>query len=103
MKLKLSALAILMAVVASPARAESVVIGCPLIEQYSEDQVHSLLSQARAVLSEQEIGKIYHKYVSLRSDCQVNGAARRVVQVSPTLRSWLAENGVDIRTLGNRL
>ncbi len=98
--MKLPALGLAAALIASPAYAENVVIGCPLVQQYSEDQVHYLLNQARAVISEQEVGKIYQRYVSLKSACQANASASRVVFVSPTLRSWLAQNGVDVAKIG---
>jgi hypothetical protein len=86
-----------------PAHAEKVAIGCPLIEQYSEDQVHYLLSEARSVIGEQETGRIYGHYLGLRNACRVNGNAVRVVTVSPTLRAWLAQNGVDISLYARRM
>lgn len=95
--MKLSALAITAAVISSPAYAENIVIGCPLIRQYSEAQVNLLLSQVRSVLGEQEIGMIYNKYVSLKNACKVNDNAVRIVSVSPTLHTLLAQNGVNIK------
>lgn len=99
--MKLPCLAIAAALIASPVYAESIVVGCPLVKHYSESQVNSLLSQARAVISEQEVGRIYYKYVALKNACQTNGAASRVVPVSATLRNWLAQNGVDIKNFAS--
>ncbi|MBI1866865.1 MAG: hypothetical protein HYS06_00960 [Methylocystis sp.] len=101
--MKLSALVITAAVISSPAYAEDIVVGCPLIKQYSEDQVSSLLNQVRSVVGEQEIGKIYYKYVSLKTACQVNDNAVRTLPVSPSLRTWLGQNGVDIKKIGRQL
>jgi hypothetical protein len=101
--MKLPALALTAALVCSPAYAENIVIGCPLLQQYSEGQVNYLLNQARAVISEQEVGKIYYRYVSLKNACQANGNASRVVSVSPTLRSWLSQNGIDVSKIGRQL
>jgi CRP-like cAMP-binding protein len=101
--MKLPTLAIAAALLSSPAYAESLTIGCPLIKQYSEDQVNYLLNQARSVISEQEVGKIYYRYVSLKNECLANSNASRVVPVSATLRDWLAQNGVDIRKIGKQL
>jgi hypothetical protein len=95
--MKRFALAIIAAGISIPAHAENVVVGCPLVRQYSDSQVHYLLNQVRPVVSEQEIGKIYYKYVNLKNACQVNDNAVQVVAVSPSLRSWLAQNGVDIK------
>ncbi len=101
--MKLPALAITAALASSPAYAEDIVIGCPLVKQFSEYQVNILLDRARSVISEQEIGKIYYRYVSLKNSCQANDNAFRVVPVSDTLRNWLAQNGVDIKKIGRQL
>lgn len=98
--MRLSALALTLALVSSPAMAENIVIGCPLVKQYSEFQVNMLLSQARSVIGENETNRIYSKYVGLKSECRANGAASRVVAVSPALRQFLAQSGVDVRSFG---
>ncbi len=81
---------------ATAAHAETVIIGCPLIQKYSESDVNMLLSQARSAIGDQEVGKIYHKYVSLRNACQTNARATHMLPVSANLRSFLAQNGIDI-------
>ncbi|PWB84223.1 MAG: hypothetical protein C3F11_02585 [Methylocystaceae bacterium] len=91
------ALAIAAALLSSSVHAETVAIGCPLVAQYSEDQVRYLLNEVRSVVGEQEAGRIYSKYVGLKSACRADYNAVRVVSVSPTLRDWLAQNGVDIK------
>jgi hypothetical protein len=101
--MKLPALAMAAALFAFPASAENIMIACPLVQQYSEDQVSYLLNQARSVISEQEVGKIYHRYLSLKNACHANAKAYQVVFVSPTLRSWLAQNGVDMSKIGRQL
>lgn len=100
--MKVFGLAIAAALLATPLHAEGVVIGCPLVKQYSESQVNALLAQARSVISEQEINKIHAKYVGLKDACQTNAAASRTVPVSATLRNWLADNGVDLTRLASR-
>lgn len=85
-----------------PAFAEKVVIGCPLVAQYSEDQVVYLLNEARSIIGEQETGRIYGHYIGLRGACQRDANAVRVVAVSATLRDFLAQNGVDITRYARR-
>lgn len=101
--MKIPALAALATCLSLPAYAEKVTIGCPLVSQYSENEVHYLIQEARSAVGEQEAGRIYSHYVDLRSACRVNGNAVRTVTVSPTLRDWLAQNGVDIRRFARRL
>lgn len=101
--MRLPALAIAAALLSTPVHAENLAIGCPLLAQYSDSQVHYLLGEARSIIGEQETSRIYSKYVSLKSACQVDQRAVRVVSVSPTLRNWLAQNGVDIRSFGRLL
>lgn len=101
--MRLPALAIAAVLLSSPVRAETVTIGCPMLAQYSEGQVHSLLNEVRSVVGEQEAGRIYSKYVSLKSACRADYNAVRVVSVSPALREWLAQNGVDIRKFARQL
>ena len=98
--MKLPALAVTIALVSPPAYAESLVIGCPLIKQYSDSQVNMLLNEARSVIGDQEVGRIYSRYIHLKGACQTNDNASSVVTVSANLRSWLAQNGVDIKKIG---
>lgn len=98
--MRLPALAIAAALLSTPVHAENIAIGCPLLAEYSDDQVHYLLGEARSIIGDQETSRIYSKYVSLKSACRANTNAVRVVSVSPTLRNWLAQNGVDIRRFG---
>jgi hypothetical protein len=100
--MKLSSLALATALIVSPAYAENIVIGCPLLQKYSEGQVNLLFSQAVAVVGQQEVGKIYNRYVALKRACQTDGAASRVVPISAALRNWLTGNGVDIKKLASR-
>jgi hypothetical protein len=101
--MKLPALAVLATLVSLPAHAERVTIGCPLVTQYSESEINYLLQEVRSVVGEQEAGRIYAHYLDLRNACRVDGNAVRTVTVSPTLRDWLAQNGVDIRRYSRRL
>jgi hypothetical protein len=101
--MKRYALAVLALLATSSAHAENLVIGCPLLAKYSDSDVSYLLQHARSVLSEQEVGRIYAKYVSLKGACQTDAHASRVVPVSATLRSWLAQNGVDLARIGRAL
>src|SRR5208282_3905573 len=101
--MKLHTLVVAAMLVSSTAYADNIVIGCPLIKMYSESDVNMLLTQARSVISEREIGQIYSRYVVLKNACQTNSNASRVVPVSATLRNWLAQNGVDISRLGKQL
>lgn len=101
--MKLPALVTVAALLSFPAHAEKVTIGCPLVTQYSEGQVHYLLNEVRSVVGEQEAGRIYGHYISLRSACRVNDNAVRTVTVSPTLRTWLAQNGVDLRQFARQM
>jgi hypothetical protein len=101
--MKIPALAAAAALLSTPALAESVTIGCPLVAQYSQEQVDYLLNEARSIIGEREAGRIYSKYIGLKNDCRVNYRAVRVVTVSPMLRDWLAQNGVDIRRFARQL
>jgi LPS O-antigen subunit length determinant protein (WzzB/FepE family) len=96
------AFALSLALLASPAWAESVVIRCPLIHQYSDLQVNLLFNQATSAIGEQEAGRIYSKYLSLRSECSANANASRTVSVSDKLKNWLNQSGVDIRRFASR-
>ena len=92
------ALALALTLVSSSAFAETVVVGCSLVKQYSDFQVGMLLDQARSAIGDKEAAKISAKYQSLKSECRVNDNASRAVAVPPALRQMLAENGVDIRS-----
>lgn len=91
------ALALTLALVSSSAMAETVVVGCPLVQQYSDFQVNMLLGQAREAIGDGEAAKIEAKYHSLKSECRTNSKASRAVAVPPALRQLLADNGIDIR------
>jgi hypothetical protein len=97
--MKQYALVLAATLVSSAASADTITISCPLVNRYSETEVSMLLSQAHAVLSEQEIGQIYGRYVSLKSACQTNANASRTLSVSSGLRSWLAQRGIDVTRL----
>jgi len=101
--MKRAALALVAMLISSTAYADSILIGCPLINKYSASDVSMLLTHARSVISEQEIGKIYQRYVALKNACQTDANASRVVPVSTGLRSWLAQNGIDVNKLGKQL
>lgn len=101
--MKRTALAILFLLVSSAAHSENVVVGCPLLSKYSDSDVRTLLGEVRSVLSDKEVGTIWSRYLSLRSACQTNSNASRVLPVSDKLRNWLAQYGVDVRQLGRQL
>ncbi|HEY8262265.1 MAG TPA: hypothetical protein VIG55_13710 [Methylosinus sp.] len=101
--MKLPALAVLATCISVPAHAEKVTIGCPLVSQYSEGDINYLMQEVRSVVGDQEAGRIYAHYLDLRNACRVDGNAVRTMTVSPTLRDWLAQNGVDIRRYSRRL
>jgi LPS O-antigen subunit length determinant protein (WzzB/FepE family) len=96
------AFALSLALLASPAWAENVVIRCPLIQQYSDLQANLLFNQAASAIGQQEAGRIYSKYLSLRSECAANANASRTVAVSDKLKNWLSQSGVDIRKFASR-
>ncbi|HMK90371.1 MAG TPA: hypothetical protein VK446_12160 [Methylocystis sp.] len=97
--MKRSVLTLAAALVTSTAGAETITIGCPVVHRYSEAEVNVLLSQARSVLNDQEIGHIYGRYVALKTACQTNANASRTVTISGGLRSWLAQRGIDVTRL----
>jgi hypothetical protein len=101
--MKRTALALFFLLISSAAHAENIVVGCPLLSKYSDSDVRTLLNEVRSVLSEKEVGTIYSRYLSLRSACQTNSSASRVLPVSDRLRSWLAQYGVDVKQLGRQL
>src|SRR3974390_2648990 len=101
--MKRTALALFFALISSAACADKIVVGCPLLEKYSDSDVRTLLGEVRSVLSEKEVGTIWSRSLSLRSACQSDPNASRVLPVSENLRNWLAQYGVDVRQLGRRL
>jgi hypothetical protein len=101
--MKRTAIALFFLLISSAAHADNIVVGCPLLDKYSDTDVRTLLSEARSVLSDREVGTIYSRYLALRSACQTNANASRVLPVSEKLRNWLAQYGVDVRQLGRRL
>jgi hypothetical protein len=106
LRMKRTALALfflLILLISSAAHADNIVVGCPLLEKYSDSDVRMLLSEVRSVLSDKEVGTIWSRYLSLRSACETNSNASRVLPVSERLRNWLAQYGVDVRQLGRRL
>jgi len=94
--MKLPALVIASMLISSTAYANNVVIGCQLINMYSESDVNMLLTKARSVIGDHEVSQIYGRYIVLRNACQTNSNASSVVPVSATLGNWLAQNGVNI-------
>ena len=94
--MKLPALVIASMLISSTAYANNVVIGCQLMNMYSESDVNMLLAKARSVIGDHEVNQIYGRYVGLKNACQTNSNASSVVPVSATLRNWLAQNGVNI-------
>jgi len=97
--MKRSALVLAAMLISTAAYAENIVIGCPVVYRFSEFEVNALLSEARSVLPEQEVGGIYARYLALKSACRTNPAATRSVAVSSGLRSLLAQHGVDVAQL----
>ncbi|MGC1860578.1 MAG: hypothetical protein WA733_05490 [Methylocystis sp.] len=94
--MKIPALVVASMLISSTAYANNIVVGCQLMNRYSESDVHMLLAKARSVISDHEVNQIYGRYVVLKNACQTNGNASSVVPVSANLRNWLAENGVNI-------
>ncbi len=101
--MKLPALVIASMLISSTAYANNVVIGCQLINMYSESDVNKLLTKARSVIGDHEVNQIYGRYVVLKNACQTNSNASSVVPVSTTLRNWLAQNGVNISRFAKAL
>jgi hypothetical protein len=101
--MKRTAFALFFLLISSAAYADNIVVGCPLLNKYSDNDVRTLLGEVRSVLSDKEVGTIYSRYLSLRSACQTDTKASRVLPVSEKLRSWLAQYGVDVRQLGRAL
>ena len=94
--MKIPALVVASILVSSTAYANNVVVGCQLMNRYSESDVSMLLAKARSVISDHEVNQIYGRYVVLKNACQTNSNASSIVPVSANLRNWLAENGVNI-------
>jgi hypothetical protein len=94
--MKIPALVVASMLISSTAYANNIVVGCQLMNRYSESDVNMLLAKARSVISEHEVNQIYGRYIGLRNACQTNSNASSVVPVSANLRNWLAENGVNI-------
>jgi hypothetical protein len=94
--MKIPALVVASMLISSTAYANNIVVGCQLMNRYSESDVHMLLAKARSVISDHEVNQIYGRYVVLKNACQTNSNASSVVPVSANLRNWLAENGVSI-------
>ena len=94
--MKLPTLVIASMLISSTAYANNIVVGCQLMNRYSESDVNMLLAKARLVIGDHEVNQIYGRYIGLRNACQTNSNASSVVPVSATLRNWLAENGVNI-------
>jgi len=101
--MKLPTLVIASMLISSTAYANNVVIGCQLINMYSESDVNMLLTKARSVIGDHEVNQIYGRYVVLKNACQTNSNASSVVPVSTTLRNWLAQNGVNISRFAKAL
>ena len=101
--MKRTAFALFFLLISSAASADNIVVGCPLLNKYSDTEVRTLLGEVRSVLSDKEVGTIYSRYLSLRSACQTDAKASRVLPVSEKLRNWLAQYGVDVRQLGRAL
>jgi len=100
---KRSALVLAAMLLSTAAHAENIIIGCPVVYKFSEFEVNTLLSEARSVLPEHEVGGIYARYLALKSACRTNPAATRSVAVSGGLRSLLAQHGVDVSQLRTAL
>ncbi len=101
--MKLHTLVVAAMLVSSTAHADNIVIGCPLIKMYSETDVNMLITQARSVISETELSRIYNRYLILKNACHTNSNASSVLPVSANLRSWLSKNGINISMLGKQM
>lgn len=88
--LTIGAAALVVALGAIPARADTRVFGCSIIERYSQSQVHTALAHARAFVDAGEINSFYGQYVSLRNECRSNPGARRVVHISSRMGQLIA-------------
>ncbi len=99
MKKLASAAAAAILLLASPAYAGKIVIGCSMIKEYSDFQVNMMIDRVGAIVGAQEAGKLYNKYLGLKSECRANNSASRTVAVSPALGAWLSENGVNLEKI----
>jgi hypothetical protein len=75
-----------------PAKADTKVFGCSLIERYSQSQVHLALAHARTFADAGEVNSLYGQYVSLRNECRSNPGAKRVVHVSSRMAQLMADD-----------
>ncbi len=73
-----------------PARADTKVFGCSIVERYSPSEVHSALAHARAFVDAGEVNSLYGQYLSLKNECRSNPGARRVVHVSARMGQLIA-------------
>jgi len=88
--LKAIAAALLIGLGVLPARAETKVFGCSIVERYSPSQVHTALAHARSFVDAGEVNNLYGQYLSLKSECRSNPGARRVVHISARMGQLIA-------------
>ena len=86
----MAAAALLVGLGALPARADTKVFGCSIVERYSPSQVHTALAHARAFIDDGEVNSLYGHYLSLKNECRSNPGARRVVHISSRMGQLIA-------------
>ncbi len=86
------------ALISTPIYAQKLLISCVLVKQHSGTEVKMLLDQARSTVGDQEANSLHAKYIGLKSDCQSNEKASRVVHISAAMNRLLDEYGVNVRS-----
>jgi len=72
------------------AHAETRVFGCDFVKRHSQTEALAALSYARQTVGSAQASSLYGAYVGLKSDCQSNPGAKRVVNLSPAVVAVIA-------------
>jgi hypothetical protein len=67
------------------ATAEVRVFGCNFVEKYNSTHARIALARARNIVGSHEAARLYHQYVSLKTECRANLNAKRAVKLSPEI------------------
>jgi hypothetical protein len=85
-------LALAFATTAAVAHAEKRTFTCHFANSHTHGEAYSALSYARLTVGSAQASSLYSAFVSLKSECQSNPSAKRVVNLSPEVVAMIAEN-----------